>query len=605
MASEPPKKQRKGGPRPVWDAPSPGGTQEGAVAGRHATRCLVDTPGGQNRYPHMHCASADCNAEEPCPDCTKRNRDSKRNARSAKAGAISLRASLSSRAGELDLPVQPLPSRDDPAARAAAQKLLSKQVARAASDEHPSDILEARRAAHQTSPHSPQMEKAMDLVGRASKLFKILESGESDSELDGEEAQRYIAEAIVIYEEQDRCADAYNKLGKLYLYDDGFGIERDAQKSFNYFTRAADMGSSEGHWMLYHAFYSRNTVSELNSYDDDDAALHHLQRAAQGYNCWTDYNCTEVNESQKYLHLGQELAELATYELAWCYEKGDLGCRLDFDESFRLLVTLAGTPAAMRNRDIDDDDGDVWVVQTIAKADAQFNLACAFSRPELGLEIDVALALLYFEAAVNNGNVRVQYELGLSYEDSATRVDFPLQGLLDYYVRNVIDDCFDETIFAVPSIRSLCAHKQSHPGLLVRLGGDTEANADGTDASLALSYCTQAANKGYQKAQLRLGLAYLGGGLGLERCPDLETADMWFARASKVPEDENLTIGCELDISKATQVMLQLSPEEKMRRWPVVDVGSIERVYAKNILEDYVFSRDLGLESNVPLGTAI
>ena len=51
--------------------------------------------------------------------------------------------------------------------------------------------------------------------------------------------------------------------------------------------------------------------------------------------------------------------------------------------------------------------------------------------------------------------------------------------------------------------------------------------------------------------------------------------------------------------------MLQLSPEEKMRRWPVVDVGSTERVYAKNILEDYVFSRDLGLESNVPLGTAI
>ena len=81
---------------------------------------------------------------------------------------------------------------------------------------------------------------------------------------------------------------------------------------------------------------------------------------------------------------------------------------------------------------------------------------------------------------------------------------------------------------------------------------------------------------------------------------------MWFARASKVPEDENLTTnGCELDISKAAQVMLQLSPEEKMRRWPVVDVGSTERVYAKNILEDYVFSRDLGLESNVPLGTAI
>ena len=214
--------------------------------------------------------------------------------------------------------------------------------------------------------------------------------------------------------------------------------------------------------------------------------------------------------------------------------------------------------------------------------------------------------MLYFEAAVNNGHVRAQYELGLSYEDSATRVDFPLQGLLDYYVRNVIDDCFDETIFAVPSIRSLCAHKQSHPGLLVRLGGDTEANADGTDASLALSYCTQAANKGYQKAQLRLGLAYLGGGLGLERCPDLETADMWFARASKVPEDQNLTTnGCELDISKAAQVMLQVSPEEKMRRWPVVDVGSTERVYAKNILEDYVFSRDLGLESNVPLGTAI
>ena len=61
--------------------------------------------------------------------------------------------------------------------------MLSKQVARAASDEHPSDILEARRAAHQTSPHSPQMEKAKGLVGRASKLFKILESGESDSEL--------------------------------------------------------------------------------------------------------------------------------------------------------------------------------------------------------------------------------------------------------------------------------------------------------------------------------------------------------------------------------------------------------------------------------------
>ena len=50
----------------------------------------------------------------------------------------------------------------------------------------------------------------------------------------------------------------------------------------------------------------------------------------------------------------------------------------------------------------------------------------------------------------------------------------------------------------------------------------------------------------------------------------------------KVPENENLTTnGCELDISKAAQVMLQLSPEEKMRRWPVVDVGSTERVYAK------------------------
>jgi TPR repeat protein len=126
-----------------------------------------------------------------------------------------------------------------------------------------------------------------------------------------------------------------------------------------------------------------------------------------------------------------------------------------------------------------------------------------YSRPLLGLEIDDALALLYFEAAVNNGHVRAQYELGLSYEDSATCVDL------------------------------------SHSGILVRLGGYTETNADeladGTDASLALSYCTQAANKGYQIAQLRLGLAYLGGGLGLERCPDLETADMWFARASKVP----------------------------------------------------------------------
>jgi hypothetical protein len=40
--------------------------------------------------------------------------------------------------------------------------------------------------------------------------------------------------------------------------------------------------------------------------------------------------------------------------------------------------------------------------------------------------------------------------------------------------------------------------------------------------------------------------------------------------------------------------MLQLSPEEKMRRWPVVDVGSTERVYAKIVLEGYVFWRARG-----------
>ena len=172
MASEPPTepKKRKGTPRAAWGAYSPGGTQEGIVAGRNATRRLVDTPGGQHRYPHMNCvspAAAACSLEKPCADCNRRNRDSTRNSRTAKE-ATSL-VSLSGRARALGLPVkETLPSteKEDPASRVAAQKLLSKQVARAASEEHPSDISHARRAAHQTSPHGSQMVKARDLYVR-------------------------------------------------------------------------------------------------------------------------------------------------------------------------------------------------------------------------------------------------------------------------------------------------------------------------------------------------------------------------------------------------------------------------------------------------------
>ena len=202
-----------------------------------------------------------------------------------------------------------------------------------------------------------------------------------------------------------------------------FSIEIDAQKSFDYFTKAATMGSSEGHWMLYWAFHDRNKNPALLHYEDKTLALHHLQRAAEGCKCWTDHDCAEEHASQKYRHHGKEETERAICHLATCHENGELGLSIDLVKSFNLFEEVAGTPADVLARNRDLLDGDVWH-QSSGKADAQLRLAQAFHFPHLfGLESDDNIAWMYFKAAADNGSERALYEMGLQYEDSITRVD--------------------------------------------------------------------------------------------------------------------------------------------------------------------------------------
>lgn len=88
--------------------------------------------------------------------------------------------------------------------------------------------------------------------------------------------QRRYAEALAIYEDLARAGDPQCQVFLGWMYHEGLGVTKDAEKALGWFERAASLGSKEG------AFYCGRAAASLGRYEEAIKWFHAAARQEYG-----------------------------------------------------------------------------------------------------------------------------------------------------------------------------------------------------------------------------------------------------------------------------------------------------------------------------------
>ena len=296
------------------------------------------------------------------------------------------------------------------------------------------------------------------------------------------------------------------------FYANGYLVEKDMAKAFEWFKQAAENGYSDGINNLALCYmYGRGTEKNY------EEAVEWLEKAVEADHAEAYYNLgycyyhgygveKDCGVAVKfYTQAAEKGYGLAKSKLAWCYIFG-IGIRQDWDKAFELFsqaVDENDEPDAMHGLSYcyrhgygvekDEEMAMEWDFQAAynGHAEAQYEVAVHCERVKQE-NSDYGDAKEYYLASANNGYVRAKVKVGLYYFHGAGGFEKDPETAVKWFRKAAEEDDYGEA--------------QYYLGYCYQHGLGVEE-----DIEEAVDWYEKAAGNGSSSAQLLLGYMYMKG----------------------------------------------------------------------------------------------